>query len=180
MRSFVLQYQDINAWCSGVFHTLRKTRRQNFAAVVYGVLSSGKATVAAAARSQGNGKAYATNRQRLRRFFKEKNITLSQIGSALVQLVIRRFPKDALLSVILDTTSLVGDEVQCLTAAVAWKGRALPIAAFLYRRDKIPDSQNKHEERFIRWLVNQIPKGYQVCLVADRGFGRVDLIKLCQ
>ena len=180
MRSFVLGYQDINRWCSTVFGEMRKTRRQNLASVVFGVLSSGKASIAAAARAQGNGKAYATNRQRLRRFLKEKNITLSQIGGVLVRLVIVRFPKTQLISVILDTTSLVEDEVQCLTAAVAWKGRALPIAAFLYKRDQLPFSQNQHEERFIRWLVAQIPKGYQICLVADRGFGRVDLIQVCQ
>lgn len=180
MRSFVLEYQDINHWCSAVFGGLRKTRRQNLAALVFGVLSSGKATIAAAARGQANGKAYATNRQRVRRFLKEKNVTLLQMSAVLIRLVLGRFAKDRLLTLIVDTTSLVGDEIQCLTAAVAWRGRALPIAAFLYRRDNIPLSQNKHEERFLRWLVRQIPAGHRTCLVADRGFGRTDFILLCQ
>lgn len=180
MRFTSLTYQDISGWCSGVFAELRKTRRQNLATLVYGLVSTGRSTIAAAARSQGNGKAYATNRQRLRRFLKDRNVTLAQIGAVLIPLVVRRFPADQLLSIILDTTSLVGDEVQCLTAAVAWKGRALPVAAVLYRKSGIPDSQNRIEQRFIRWLLRHVPDGWQICVVADRGFGRTSLIQFLQ
>ncbi len=180
MRFSCLRYQDVDDWCSSVFAGLRKTRRQNLAALVYGFVSAGRATLAAAARSLENGKAYATNRQRLRRFLKDRTVTLSQLGSVLIPLVIRRFPQDGLVSVILDTTSLVDDRIQCLTAAVAWQGRALPVAAVLYRKRGISDSQNRIEERFIQWLTHQVPAGWRICLVADRGFGRTSLIQFLQ
>lgn len=179
MRSSVT-YQDCSAWCSQAFSGLRVTRLANFGRLVWGLLESRQAGIAGPARNLGNGHSFNANRQRLKRFLRWPTVTLSFIGVRLIPLVMRRFPAARPVSVILDTTSLVGDRIQCLTAAIPWKGRALPVAAILYRKDTIPDSQNRIEERFIQWLKRQVPAGYRICVVADRGFGRVSLFQLLQ
>lgn len=175
MRSS-LNYHDIVDWCRGIFPKMRVTRVRNFAAVIWSILSAQKCTQAAAARSLRNGQSFNTNRTRIKRFFSWKTITLSEVSSVLIPLVIARCPKRKPVSIILDTTSLFW-HLNCLVASVPLKGRAIPIAARLYFDTKIPLSQNKIEEQFVRWLVSFVPSGYQICLVADRGFGRTSFLK---
>lgn len=175
MRS-CLEYQDVLAFCSTVFGNLRKTRVQNFASVVFSLILTRQATLSAAARSLGNGCSYKTNRQRFYRFFRFKTITVLEIGAFLIPLVVGRLRKDKLVSIIIDTTTLAFG-IQCLTAAVPWRGRALPVAAFLYLHRTIPKSQNKLEYAFFKWVLSHIPAGYKICFVADRGFGRAALFK---
>lgn len=173
-------YQDCSSWCSRSFSGLRVTRLANFGRLVWGLLESRQAGIAGPARNLGNDHSFNANRQRLKRFLRWPTVTLTFIGARLIPLVVRRFPSARPVSVILDTTSLVGDRIQCLTAAIPWKGRALPVAAVLYRKSTIPDSQNRVEQRFILWVARQVPAGWQICVVADRGFGRTSLFQLLQ
>lgn len=176
MRLVSLAYQDIESWCSGVFEEVRVTRVRNLSLVVWGLLSTRECRLSTAARSLANGKSYNTNRQRLKRFFSWKTVSLTEISAKLIPLVTKRFPKTKPVSVILDTTAIFWN-VNCLTAAIPWRGRALPIAAFVYWNRHNPLSQNQIEERFVLWLVRQIPKDWKVCIVADRGFGRTNFME---
>jgi DDE family transposase len=168
-----LEYHDVFAYCRGIL-SCRITQQRNFTAFVWSILSQRSCTIAAAARSLESTKAYATKRQRLKRFLRWKNITLSEVSQGLIVLVVQRFPKDKPVSVILDTTTIFW-HLQCLTAAVPLKGRAIPIAARLYWDTKITKSQNRIEEQFIAFILKHIPEGWSPCLVADRGFGRTNL-----
>jgi hypothetical protein len=111
----------------------------------------------------------------MKRFFNWNNITLSGIGSVLIPLVISRFSKKRTISIIIDTTSVI-HHLNCLTAAVPWKGRAIPIAGKLYYDNKVL-SQTIIEEKFVKYLVHFAPKGYKICIIADRGFGRVSFLQ---
>jgi hypothetical protein len=171
-----LTYHEVVAWCSSLFPTMRVTRQRTFGAIIWSLVSNRNCYLASAARSLGNGHSFNTNRQRFKRFFHEKNITLSEISQALIPLVFQRFPKDKPVSIILDTTTIFW-HLQCLTAAVPLKGRAIPIAARLYWDTKISKSQNRIEEQFIAFLLKYIPEGWTPCIVADRGFGRTSLFQ---
>lgn len=171
-----LTYHEVVAWCSSLFPAMRVTRQRTFGAVIWSLVSNRNCYLASAARSLGNGQSFNTNRQRFKRFFKEKNVTLAEISAALIPLVIQRFPQDKPISIILDTTTIFW-RLQCLTAAVPLKGRAIPIAARLYWDTKISQSQNRIEEQFIAFILKHIPKGWTPCLVADRGFGRTSLFQ---
>lgn len=170
-----LRYHDVALWTSGIFKDLRITVARNFGAVIFGLLSNHKCTLQSSARAFENGHSFNTNRQRMKRFFSWKNITLGGVGSVLIPLVFSRFPKRKTISIIIDTTSII-HHLNCLTAAVPWKGRAIPIAGKLYWDNKIL-SQTIIEEKFVKYLVHFVPKGYKVCIVADRGFGRVGLLQ---
>lgn len=173
---FSLQYQDIESWCSGVFQGVRITRVRNLATVVFGLIVTRQCRLSTAARCLGNGKSYNTNRQRLKRFFAWKTVNLRQVSAILVPLVIFRFPKSKPVSVILDTTSIFW-KLNCLTAAVPWRGRALPVAAILYWEGKGNLSQNQIEENFVVWLLKHVPDSHHIVIVADRGFGRTNFME---
>jgi len=57
-------------------------------------------------------------------------------------------------------------------AAIPFKGRAIPLIWHICLHSDIKDSQNKKEERLVARLVNLMPEGKKMILVADRGFGR--------
>lgn len=175
MRSS-LNYHDAVVWCSHVFPAMRITRTRNFSAVIWSILASRCCTQTMTARSFNNGQAFNTNRQRVKRFFSWKTVSLAEISSHLIPLVIQRFPKRKPVSVIIDTTSILW-HLNCLVASVPLKGRAIPIAARLYWDTRIPKSQNKLEEQFIRLLVKYTPPDYRICIVADRGFGRTNFLQ---
>jgi hypothetical protein len=67
-----------------------------------------------------------------------------------------------------------------LMAAAVMKGRAMPLLWATYTKWKLARSQNSLEEGLLRLLREVIPPGYPVILLADRGFGRTELARVCQ
>lgn len=161
---------------SGIFPNLRVTRQRNFAAVVYGLLTTRQTKLAGLARRLGNGLGFRANEKRLKRFFSWKTVTLSGVSAKLIPLVVSRMPASRPVSLLLDTTTVFWG-LECLTVAVPLRGRAVPIAARLYWKVRPAHSQNLLEEHFLRSVITHIPKRYSVCVVADRGFGRTEFLE---
>jgi hypothetical protein len=69
---------------------------------------------------------------------------------------------------------------QCLVIAARIKGRALPLLWAVYRQGELFRSQNNLEYGLLRALRNVVPRSTQVVLLADRGFGRTEMARLCQ
>src|SRR5262249_15435298 len=67
-----------------------------------------------------------------------------------------------------------------LMAAAVTRGRALPLLWTTYTKWKFTESQNNLEEGLLRLLRTMIPDDVPVILLADRGFGRTELAKVCQ
>jgi hypothetical protein len=88
----------------------------------------------------------------------------------------RKKPKPLLIA--FDWTDIRG--FHTLMAAAVLRGRALPLLWATYTKWKLKRSQNNLEEGLLRLLRTMIPAGYPVILLADRGFGRTELAKLCQ
>ena len=82
------------------------------------------------------------------------------------------------LLISLDWTKVRGCFV--LMAAVVVEGRALPLCWESYR-DKVQGrSQNALEEAMLLRIQAALPAGLRVVILADRGFGRAELIRYCQ
>ena len=89
---------------------------------------------------------------------------------------IRTFCSGVYVPIALDWTTLPGN-LPCLMAAVPFHGRAIPLMWSVVPFSSIKDSQNAIEERFITRLISCMPENKRMIIIADRGFGRADLMK---
>jgi len=65
-----------------------------------------------------------------------------------------------------------------LVAAMNYRGRAVPLLWSVADPKKLYKSQNAFEHGFLAWLRSTMPDGVQVVLLMDRGFKRVELLKV--
>jgi len=97
----------------------------------------------------------------------------------LARLLKKRSRKKKLL-IALDWVDIKG--FQTLLASVVLKGRSTPIA-WASTTNHVYDghrSRNAFEESLLLVLRDMIPRGIQVVILADRGFGRTALASFCQ
>jgi hypothetical protein len=66
-----------------------------------------------------------------------------------------------------------------LVAAAVIKGRAIPLLWASYPEWELHKSQNNLEEGLLRLLKTLLPDRTRVLLLADRGFGRTEMARLC-
>jgi len=89
---------------------------------------------------------------------------------------IRTFCSGVYVPVVIDWTTLPGN-LPCLMAAVPFHGRAIPLMWCSVPFPAIKDSQNAIEERFLTRLLSYMLENKRMIIIADRGFGRADLMK---
>lgn len=65
-----------------------------------------------------------------------------------------------------------------LVAALNYKGRAVPLLWSVADPKKLYKSQNAFEHGFLTWLKDSLPENVEVIVLMDRGFKRVELIKV--
>jgi len=68
----------------------------------------------------------------------------------------------------------------CIVVAARVKGRAIPLLWQAYRHEELFHSQNSLEYGLLRALRTMVPATTQVVLLADRGFGRAEMARVCQ
>jgi hypothetical protein len=90
-----------------------------------------------------------------------------------VQFVVADYPS---IIVALDWTDFEADDHVTLYAAlVTTNGRALPLAWKTVKKSELKGNQSRIEEEMISSLHEWLPTTTAVTLLADRGFGRVEL-----
>jgi hypothetical protein len=67
-----------------------------------------------------------------------------------------------------------------LVAALVRRGRAIPLLWASYPEWRLAKSQNNLEEGLLRLLKEMLPRHVRVVVLADRGFGRTEMARLCQ
>lgn len=68
----------------------------------------------------------------------------------------------------------------CIMLAARIKGRAIPLLWSAYHYQNLFRSQNNIEYGLLRALRTMVPPSTQVLLLADRGFGRTEMARVCQ
>jgi hypothetical protein len=92
-----------------------------------------------------------------------------------VQFVVADYPS---IIVALDWTDFEADDHVTLYAAlVTTNGRALPLAWKTVKKSELKGNQSRIEEEMISSLHEWLPATTAVTLLADRGFGRVELYR---
>lgn len=158
------------------FAPFRKSRRTTLTALAFGLLMGRRLGLAAIARRMAGPVSVRHKIKRVGRFADNKGVRVSEGTACLVGWVLSLCGKAPVVA--LDWTHLGRGRVM-LTAAVALRGRAVPVAwtvmgqrAFTKKRK----SRNAVEEQLILRL-RQAFGDYRWTLVADRGFARADLFR---
>jgi hypothetical protein len=69
---------------------------------------------------------------------------------------------------------------QCLMLAARLRGRAVPLLWAVYRYEDTYRSQNNLEYGLLRLFRSMVPSSVDVTILADRGFGRTEMARVCQ
>lgn len=121
----------------------------------------------------------STLKQAIKRVWRFTANRRVEIGTAMEgvvrQLVARR--KEALV-VALDWVEV--RTFHTLSAVAVLPGRGVPLLWASYPEWQLHKSQNSLEEGLLRLLRTMLPASLPVILVADRGFGRTELARVCQ
>lgn len=162
--------EEFIAW----FTQLRKSQRKTLAAAVFGLMNSRRVGIAAIARGIPGPVASKHRIKLVDRFLGNERVV---IDKAVIPLINWLAATRKRLFIALDWTDLHDGVHQILFASVVAGPRALPVLWRVVEKQNPQLSQNQEEERLLERLKRLIPLGTEVIILADRGFGRVDLFK---
>lgn len=167
------------------FPLLRRTVRKNLSRLTAAFLllavsvrfGYGGLHLTSVARALGQDSTFKSRYKWLSRFLKCKYFDPSSLAECMLTLVLGQKPPPWVI-VLIDQTTI--DEVQVISAAIPFHGRAVPVAwvDFQYPWNTLrPPSQNVIERLLLTWLAEAAPPQVRLILVLDRGYARVELIK---
>lgn len=173
MSSF--NVNSLKGWVKKIFPDLRKTQVVNLSLGILGIVKSRSGLMSEIVRAVPGSKQHKHRLKRFWRFLSNPKVKTGGLQLLWCRWVINTFVPGRYLIVALDWTELPGN-IQLLMAAVPFAGRAIPLLWVNTTYRAFKDSQNRIEERLITTLTKIIPQEKQIILVADRGFGRADLV----
>lgn len=173
MSSFSVE--SIRSWVKQIFPSLRKTQSKNLALGIFGLVKAQSGLMSEIVRVVPGAKKHKHRLKRLWRFLSNRRVNTGDLQCLWCKWVISTFVPGRYITIALDWTTLPGN-IQVLMAAIPFGGRALPLVWTTTTYQAFKDSQNRIEERLILSLTKSIPHAKRIILVADRGFGRTDLI----
>lgn len=174
------------AWVLSLCTDLRLSQATTLADLVAASLHVGRVSLAAIGRQLSGPSAAKHRIKRVWRFCANTRIVVSDGMRGLVRHLLKRRRarpgkyrrKVKPLLIAFDWTDI--RKFHTLMAAAVMKGRAVPLLWATYTKWKLAKSQNNLEEGLLYLLRDLIPPGVPVLLLADRGFGRTELARVCQ
>lgn len=173
-------------WVLRLCTDIRLSQAKTLAHLAAAALRVGRVSLAAIGRKLAGPAACKHRIKRAWRFCANPGVVVSDAMRGLVRHLLRRRrarpgkhrrkPKPLLVA--LDWTDI--RNFHTLMAAAVMGGRAVPLLWASYTKWKLARSQNNLEEGLRRLLRDLIPAGVPVILLADRGFGRAELARVCQ
>lgn len=168
---------DAINWVLTVCVGLRLSQTKTLSELVSAAMRVGRVSLAEIGRSLLGRTAVKHRIKRTWRFTNNTRVEVSDAMRGVIAKLLKRHKKKPLV-VALDWTDI--RDFHTLMAAAVMKGRAIPLLWATYPKWKLFRSQNSFEEGLLRLLRTMIPQQIQVTLLADRGFGRTELGRLCQ
>lgn len=164
------------SWVLTLCYALRLSQAKTLAAIVPSAMHCQRVSLANLGRGL-TGTAAKHAIKRVWRFCDNHRVTVSDAMTGLIDQLFRRRQKKPLL------IALDGTEIRAfhtLMASVVMKGRSLPLLGESYPQWHFHRSQNALEEGLLVLLRTLVPRRVPVILLADRGFGRTEMARLCQ
>ena len=157
--------------------TIRKSHVKTLAALVFGLFKAdyiGTAEIGRKMKGMVDGKHKI---KRVDRFMGNRRIDILAMAGALFNMLVARLPEKSRLLVALDWTDLHDDKHQTLVLAVISCGRAIPVLWKTAAKDKLKDNQTRIEKELLTDFRTIVPIGTKIVILADRGFGKIDLFE---
>jgi len=168
---------DAIAWTLSVCASLRLSQAKTLSQLVAGTLRCVRISLAEIGRNLLGPVCCKHKIKRTWRFIANPRVEVSDAMRGVVARLLKPRKKKPLL-VAFDWTDIRG--FCTLMAAAVMKGRAVPLLWASYPKWELHKSQNNLEEGLLYLLRSMIPASVKVILLADRGFGRTELGRLCQ
>lgn len=162
--------------CS-VCSSLRLSQAKTLSVLVPAAMTVARASLAQLGRALAcqTGIAAKHGIKRVDRFLGNDRIEAAEAVRGVIQSLAR--PREKLL-VSLDWVDI--RHFQCLVLAARLRGRALPLLWAVYQYHDVYRSQNNLEYGLLRLFRTLVPTTVELTLLADRGFGRTEMARLCQ
>ncbi len=154
---------------------IRKSQIKTLAALVFGLFRADNISTAAIARKMCGLVDDKHKIKRADRFMGNKRIDILAMAGALLNMLLSRLPEKSRLLVAMDWTDLHDDKHQTLVLAVISSGRAIPVLWRTAAKDKLKDNQTQIEKDLLTDFRSIVPLGTKIVILADRGFGKIDL-----
>lgn len=179
-----MRLKRIQKFTSSVTKGLLPTQQDTISQVVTGMLVCRCLILAEIARCFQTDVEFPHNLKRVWRFVSNERINLAPSKEIVARRLLRQLhhrlqikPKQH-LQIIIDWTSVW--PYQVLEALVPVEGRAVPVLSLAVHRNDLQCNQNTLEQLFISSLRRAVPRPWRVVIVADRGFGRTELLRFIQ
>ena len=166
------------AWVWSVCCSLRRSQTKTLAVLVGAALSVGRVSLAEIGRRL-TGTSAKHGIKRCGRFTANERVEISDAMSGVIGQLLKgkRWQRKPLV-VALDWVEV--RQFHTLMLAAVMRGRAVPLLWASYPEWQLAKSQNNLEEGLLRLLKSLLPAKVRVILLADRGFGRTEMARLCQ
>lgn len=167
---------EATTWVQSVSSNLRASQSKTLADLATAALSVDRVSLAEIGRRL-TGTTAKHGIKRVDRFVHNHRFTIGEAMSGLIERLVRR-QGDAALVLALDWVEV--RNFHTLALVQVGPGRGIPLLWASYPEWKLHKSQNNLEEGLLRLLRTLIPESVPVILLADRGFGRTEMARLCQ
>jgi hypothetical protein len=172
-----MKRQDISEFVCSVCCSLRGSQAKTLSVLVPAAMTLARASLAQLGRALAGYSQGATKHciKRVDRFVGNGRIEPTEAMRGIVQWLAQ--PRTKLL-VSLDWVDI--RRFQCLVLAARLRGRALPLLWAVYRYEDVYRSQNNLEYGLLRVFRTMVHSSVEVTVLADRGFGRTEMARVCQ
>ena len=165
----------VSGWVFTITHQLRLSQAKTLANLVEAATHVGRATLSAIGRCLAGNTTTKSRIQRTWRFCDNDRVHISDVMTGFVGRLTKKRKKALLVA--LDWTEI--HTFHTLMAAAVLGGRAISLLWASYTEGQLHRSQNSYEEGLLRLLVSMLPEGVKLIILADRGFGRTELARVC-
>lgn len=164
------------SWVLTVCTTLRLSQAKTLADLVAAALAVSRVTLAAIGRQVLGAQAAKHKIKRTWRFTANQGISVCDAMQGPIARLCKKRKKPLLVA--MDWVEV--KSFHTLVLAAVKKGRSIPLLWASYPEWVLYKSQNNLEEGLLRLLRTLVPDHVTVVLLADRGFGRTAMARLCR
>ncbi len=168
--------EEAISWVLKVSAALRLSQAKTLSLLVAAALEVGRVSIAELGRRLASTTA-KHGIKRAWRFTSNDRVDVSDVMKGVIRQLVRPNRKKPLV-VSLDWVEVRQFHTIVLCAAI--QGRAIPLLWASYPEWELHKSQNNIEEGLLRLFRTIIPDGVRVIVLADRGFGRTEMARVCQ
>src|SRR5438105_25518 len=177
MTTFCQTYYSVRARLCPLLEALTKPQRENLCLLIFGLFAAGSAQLTRIGVHLPLRGGVASAVQRMERLIKNRSVVPERVYRSVAKWLLCCF-RGSTVRLILDATQVNG-RVFVLFVALAYRGRALPLAWRMLRKQSV-SSEFAEQKQLLDGVAALVPAATEVVLLGDREFGTRALLCYCQ